>query len=44
MDRDDAEVIAFRDASAFEEWLESHAGLQAGVWLKLAKRARASRR
>jgi len=35
---DDAEVIEFRDAAAFEAWLDVHAGLQAGVWLKIAKK------
>jgi hypothetical protein len=34
-----AEVIAFRDASEFETWLEAHADLQVGVWLKIAKKA-----
>ena len=34
---DEAETIAFRDASEFEAWLETHADRQAGVWLKLAK-------
>jgi uncharacterized protein YdeI (YjbR/CyaY-like superfamily) len=33
----DAEVIAFRDAAEFEAWLDTHVGLQAGVWLKIAK-------
>jgi len=32
-----AEVIAFRDAAEFDAWLDAHAGLQAGVWLKIAK-------
>jgi uncharacterized protein YdeI (YjbR/CyaY-like superfamily) len=32
-----AEVIAFHDAAEFEAWLDTHAGLQAGVWLKIAK-------
>jgi uncharacterized protein YdeI (YjbR/CyaY-like superfamily) len=32
-----AEVIAFRDAAEFEAWLDAHVGLQAGVWLKIAK-------
>jgi uncharacterized protein YdeI (YjbR/CyaY-like superfamily) len=32
-----AEVIAFRDAAKFEAWLDAHAGLRAGVWLKIAK-------
>ena len=32
-----AEVIAFRDAAEFEAWLDAHAGLRAGVWLKIAK-------
>jgi uncharacterized protein YdeI (YjbR/CyaY-like superfamily) len=31
-------VIAFRDAAEFEAWLEQHVHLQAGVWLKLAKK------
>jgi uncharacterized protein YdeI (YjbR/CyaY-like superfamily) len=35
----EAPVIAFRDAAEFEAWLDAHAGLQAGVWLKLAKKA-----
>jgi uncharacterized protein YdeI (YjbR/CyaY-like superfamily) len=34
----EAPVIAFRDAAAFEAWLEAHVDQQAGVWLKLAKR------
>lgn len=34
----EAAVIEFRDASAFEAWLDENAGLQAGVWLKIAKR------
>ena len=33
----DAAVIAFRDAAAFGQWLDAHAGLRAGVWLKIAK-------
>ncbi|HKA07760.1 MAG TPA: YdeI/OmpD-associated family protein [Gemmataceae bacterium] len=36
--RDDAPVIAFRDASAFEAWLDEHVDLPAGVWLKLARK------
>jgi len=32
-----AEVIAFRDAAEFEAWLDAHADLRAGVWLKIAK-------
>lgn len=35
----EAEIIAFRDAPAFEAWLEEHFDLQAGVWLQLAKKA-----
>lgn len=31
-------VIEFRDAAAFEAWLEEHAHERAGVWLKLAKK------
>ena len=34
----EAEVIAFRNAAAFEAWLGQHVGLQAGVWLKIAKK------
>jgi uncharacterized protein YdeI (YjbR/CyaY-like superfamily) len=34
----EAAVIAFRDAAEFEAWLVEHAGLQAGVWLKIAKK------
>jgi uncharacterized protein YdeI (YjbR/CyaY-like superfamily) len=33
-----AVVIAFRDAAEFEAWLDAHAGLRAGVWLKIAKK------
>jgi uncharacterized protein YdeI (YjbR/CyaY-like superfamily) len=36
---DAAPVIAFRDAAAFEAWLEEHVDHQPGVWLKLAKKA-----
>lgn len=35
----DAPVIAFRDAAAFEAWLEVHAGDRVGVWLELAKKS-----
>jgi len=35
---DGAAVIAFRDAAAFAAWLDGHVDLQAGVWLKLAKK------
>jgi len=35
---DEAEVRPFRDAAAFETWLESNVDRQAGVWLKLAKK------
>ena len=31
-------MIAFRNAAEFEAWLDAHVGLQAGVWLKIAKR------
>ncbi|RJS22591.1 OmdA domain containing protein [Corallococcus sp. H22C18031201] len=34
----EAPVIAFRDAKAFEVWLERHAADPVGVWLKLAKK------
>ena len=32
-----AEVIEFRDAAEFEAWLDAHACLRVGVWLKIAK-------
>lgn len=35
---DGLEVIAFRDADAFDRWLEANVAEQAGVWLKLAKK------
>ena len=35
---DGVEIIAFRDASAWESWLAANHELQAGVWLKLAKK------
>jgi uncharacterized protein YdeI (YjbR/CyaY-like superfamily) len=35
---DAAAVVAFRDATEFEAWLEEHVDLQVGVWLKLAKK------
>jgi uncharacterized protein YdeI (YjbR/CyaY-like superfamily) len=31
--------MAFRDAAAFEAWLDGHVDLQTGVWLKIAKKA-----
>jgi uncharacterized protein YdeI (YjbR/CyaY-like superfamily) len=34
----EAEVIAFRDAATFEEWLDAHVDLRVGVWLKIAKK------
>ena len=36
---DETPVIAFRDAAEFEAWLDAHADLRAGVWLKIAKKA-----
>ncbi len=36
---DDAEVIFFRDAAAFEAWLDDNVGFQPGVWLKIAKKS-----
>ena len=36
---DGAEVIFFRDGTAFERWLEAHVDHQSGVWLKIAKKA-----
>ena len=42
---DGAEVIAFREAAAvWESWLAEHHDLQAGVWLKLAKKGSGVRR
>ena len=35
---DDAPVIAFPDAAAFEAWLEANFDDGAGVWLKMAKK------
>lgn len=35
---DGVDVIAFRDATAWESWLAVNHELQAGVWLKLAKK------
>jgi uncharacterized protein YdeI (YjbR/CyaY-like superfamily) len=35
---DQAAVIAFRDAAAFQAWLDAHVDLRVGVWLKLAKK------
>jgi uncharacterized protein YdeI (YjbR/CyaY-like superfamily) len=34
----EAAVIAFRDAAAFEAWLDAHVDLRVGVWLKIAKK------
>lgn len=34
-----AEVIAFRDAAAFEAWLADHVDHNPGVWLKIAKKS-----
>ena len=36
---DDAEVIFFRDATAFELWLTDHVDHTPGVWLKIAKKS-----
>jgi uncharacterized protein YdeI (YjbR/CyaY-like superfamily) len=36
---DGVEIIAFRDASAWESWLVDNHELQGGVWLKLAKKS-----
>jgi uncharacterized protein YdeI (YjbR/CyaY-like superfamily) len=35
----DAEVIAFRDAAAFEAWLDEHVDHAPGVWLRIAKKS-----
>jgi uncharacterized protein YdeI (YjbR/CyaY-like superfamily) len=34
---DEADAIFFRDAAAFESWLDDHADHAPGVWLKVAK-------
>ncbi|MEO8807932.1 MAG: YdeI/OmpD-associated family protein [Burkholderiaceae bacterium] len=34
----DAAVLAFSDAAEFAAWLDEHVELQAGVWLKIAKK------
>ena len=34
---DGVEVRAFRDAAAFDRWLERHHGRVSGVWVKVAK-------
>ncbi len=31
-------MIAFRDETEFEAWLDAHVDLQEGVWLKIAKK------
>ena len=36
---DGVEIIAFRDAAAWESWLADNHELQVGVWLKLAKKS-----
>jgi uncharacterized protein YdeI (YjbR/CyaY-like superfamily) len=36
---DEAEVIVFRDAAEFEAWLAENVDRNAGVWLKIAKKA-----
>jgi uncharacterized protein YdeI (YjbR/CyaY-like superfamily) len=35
---DGVEIVAFRDAAAWESWLAAHHERQAGVWLKLARK------
>jgi uncharacterized protein YdeI (YjbR/CyaY-like superfamily) len=35
---DEGTVIAFRDATQFEAWLDAHVDLHVGVWLKIAKK------
>ncbi|HEV7763889.1 MAG TPA: YdeI/OmpD-associated family protein [Thermoanaerobaculia bacterium] len=35
----EAPVIFFRNAAAFESWLDEHVEDQAGVWLKIAKKS-----
>ena len=34
---DGAEIVFFRDAAAFEGWLEDHVDHHPGVWLKIAR-------
>jgi uncharacterized protein YdeI (YjbR/CyaY-like superfamily) len=36
--RDGAEVVAFTDAAAFDDWLETHHERHEGVWVKVAKK------
>ena len=36
---DGVEIIAFRDAAAWESWLAANHELEAGVWLKVAKKS-----
>jgi uncharacterized protein YdeI (YjbR/CyaY-like superfamily) len=38
LSKDQAEVIAFRDAAEFEAWLAQHVDHSPGVWLKIAKK------
>jgi uncharacterized protein YdeI (YjbR/CyaY-like superfamily) len=35
----DIEIIALKDATQWESWLANHYDLQAGVWLKIAKKS-----
>jgi uncharacterized protein YdeI (YjbR/CyaY-like superfamily) len=35
----DLEIIYFKDAQQWEAWLEKHYQLQAGIWIKIAKKA-----
>jgi len=35
---DGVEIVVFRDAAAWESWLAENYELQAGVWLKIAKK------
>jgi uncharacterized protein YdeI (YjbR/CyaY-like superfamily) len=35
---DGAEIVTFDDAAQWESWLADHHDLQAGVWLKIAKK------
>jgi uncharacterized protein YdeI (YjbR/CyaY-like superfamily) len=35
----DREIIALKDATQWESWLANHYDLQAGVWLKIAKKS-----
>lgn len=39
LNHDEADVIAFESADAFESWLDDHLDLLHGVWLKIGKQS-----